>query len=157
MAWRGCSTAGGRSGACVVVMVVVDGQSGRVLHWGCIRLSWRYIGLLNSSCTFSLGLGVSRSGDRLTLTNDRLKHGNNASQTTLNISIFLLDSLLGAKNTLQFLIGLLVGEFLDTTLESVDLVLSALANGSLSFTILDGVSKGVLGCICLSDVVRRMG
>lgn len=61
----------------------------------------------------------------------------------------MLNSLLGAKDALQFLIWLLVGELLDTTLKSIDLILRTLTNGSLSFAVFGGVSKGALGYICL--------
>jgi hypothetical protein len=66
----------------------------------------------------------------------------------------LFNRFFGTKNALQFLIGLLVGEFLDLALKVLDLIFGTLTNGPLSFTVCNGVS-GIT--YILSQTMRSMG
>jgi hypothetical protein len=70
-----------------------------------------------------------------TLSDQWLQHGNNTSQPTFNVSIFLLNSLLGTQDSLKFLVRLLTCEFLYTALQGFDLILGTLANSALCFPI----------------------
>lgn len=66
---------------------------------------------------------------------ERLEHGHDAGQMTLDFGILLLDSLLGAQGNLQLLVGLLTGQLLNAALQVVDLVLGTLADGALGLAI----------------------
>jgi hypothetical protein len=74
--------------------------------------------------------------NKLALADERLQHGDYASQTTLDIGILLLDNLLCAEDGLEFLVGLLVCELLDAALERLNLILCTLTDGTLSLSIL---------------------
>lgn len=88
------------------------------------------------------------------MSNEGLEHGDNASEAAFDIGIFLLDGLLGTKDGLEFLVGLLARELVDAALKSLDLVLSAFADGALGLAVW-GVSvsdwcfvvRGLLLCV----------
>lgn len=71
----------------------------------------------------------------LTRSDQGLQHAHDASQSPLDIGIFPLDGLLGPDNGLQFQIRLLAGKFLDSTLQSINLVLCSLPDGPLCLAI----------------------
>lgn len=74
--------------------------------------------------------------NKLALADERLQHGDYASQTTFDIGILLLDNLLCAEDGLEFLVWLLICELLDTALERLNLILCTLTDGTLSLSIL---------------------
>lgn len=77
------------------------------------------------------GLTLARGTSR----DERLDRGDEGGQTALQVRVLGLDGLLCPLDGLQLLVGLLGGQLLDTALQGLDLVLCALADGSLGFPV----------------------
>lgn len=64
-----------------------------------------------------------------------LQHGDDRGQTAFDVGIFSFDGLLGADDGLQFLVGLLGGEFPDPPLEILNGEFGPLSYGTLGLTV----------------------
>jgi hypothetical protein len=99
-------------------------------------------------------------GDRATATIQTLRSGNGLQQredglhAAFEVVVLGLDLLALAESVLQFLEGLLALELLDATLERLDLVAGALADGALGLAVVCSLLGQLLGRQ-VGDTARR--